>query len=73
MDSPRSREEAAPRCTSVPSEDGRSSFYLELLAGQRLAVRAGRVSLFFTFGEARAVLEAMASLMGKAAQGAVRP
>jgi hypothetical protein len=65
VDSPRSRPDTATRCASVPTDDGRGSFNLEIIAGQRIALRYGRMPpLFLTHSEARRVLTALAALLG---------
>lgn len=72
MDSPRSRTDAAHRCTTIPTDDGRGSYNLELITGNRIALRVGKLSLFFTYDEARRVLAALSLLLGAETQPKVR-
>lgn len=72
MDSPRSRTDAAHRCTSIPTDDGRGSYNLELISGNRVALRVAKLSIFFTQSEARRVLAALSLLLAVEAQSKVR-
>jgi hypothetical protein len=53
----------AARCISVPTADGRSSYTVELISGDRVALRVSKQSIFFTHEEARRVLTALAVLL----------
>lgn len=49
----------------LPTEDGRGSFLIERINGGRFAVRAGKVSLFVTFGEAQKIIAILETLRVK--------
>lgn len=54
---------SAVRSISLPSADGRSSFTLELISGGRVALRVAKISVFFTYEEARQVSTAFMNLL----------
>lgn len=58
------RAAQAARATSIPTDDGRSSFTVEILNGDRIALRVGRLSIFFTRNEGHRILAAMSGLLG---------
>lgn len=68
-----SRAANTARATSVPTDDGRSSYTLEIISGNRIALRVGRLSLFFSPCEAHRVLAALSGLLGIETKPQVRP
>jgi hypothetical protein len=49
---------------TVPCENNQTSFIIERLNGTRIAIRVGKLVVFFTYSEATKVASAMLSLMG---------
>ena len=47
---------------TIPTEDGRGSFLIERINSGRIAIRAGRVSLFLTYLEAQKIIDNLETL-----------
>ena len=72
MDTMRSAASAAHRCTSIPSDDGRASYTVEVLRGDRIALRVGKLSIFFTHSEGRRILAVLSVILGVQVQPTVQ-
>jgi hypothetical protein len=53
---------------TVPCENNQTAFIIERLNGTRIAIRVGKLVVFFTYSEAAKVAGAMLSLMGLRAE-----
>lgn len=55
-------EELPYASVTMPTEDGRGSFLIERISSGRIAIRAGKISLFMTFGEAKQIIATLETL-----------
>jgi rRNA processing protein Krr1/Pno1 len=62
--SERAMPEEGYKCIIVPAENGRGSYIIERLIGQRISIKVGKISIYGNFSEAAEIAEAINELVG---------